>query len=302
MTNNISRFFLILTLSTAIVASAFSSQPRSPTLQLWQHVQPDALKLKSYAALVVDRFGNQLYAKHAHEVVPLASITKLMTAMVVLDSNLPMEEMLSITKADYDRLRLTGSRLKAGATLSRGALLTLTLMASENRAAFALARNFPGGRTEFVRRMNLKADLLGLHDTEFGDPTGLDPLNVSTATDLARMVRAAQRYPAIRDATTRTAAKVKPYPGRGPLRYVNTNRLVRSDAWEIALSKTGYVNEAGRCLVMMAEVGAEPIVVVLLNAHGKLTPIGDANRIRKWIEKGVTNAAQIASVGNPPNS
>jgi D-alanyl-D-alanine endopeptidase (penicillin-binding protein 7) len=181
-------------------------------------------------------------------------------------------------------------------------MLTLTLMSSENRAAFALSRVFPGGRTEFIRRMNLKAKLLGLHDTEFGDPTGLDPLNVSTATDLARMVRAAQRYPQIRTATTRTSATVRPYRGKKPLRYVNTNRLVRSDVWEIGLSKTGYVNEAGRCLVMMVDVKDEPIVVVLLNSYGKLTPIGDANRIRKWIEKGVTSASKMASVGNPPNT
>lgn len=305
MNKKLFRLVPILALCTVISGVAVSSEfrrPRNNPLQLWHYVEPNALKLKSHAALVVDRFGNRLFEKHASEIVPIASITKLMTAMVVLDSKLPMDETITITKQDYDRLRQTGSRLRAGATLTRSDMLTLTLMSSENRAAFALSRVFPGGRTEFIRRMNLKAGLLGLHDTKFGDPTGLDPLNVSTAIDLARMVRAAQRYPQIRKATTRTSATVRPYRGKKSLRYVNTNRLVRSDVWEIGLSKTGYVNEAGRCLVMMVDVKDEPIVVVLLNSYGRFTPMGDANRIRKWIEKGVTNASKMASVGNPPRT
>jgi len=259
---------------------------------LWDQLDTRKLKLRSKAALVVDRFGNTLYQRDSEQPMPIASVTKLMTAMVTLDAKLPLDEVVEITKADRDTRRLTGSRLNVGARLTRGELLTLALMASENRAAAALGRTFPGGTAAFVRTMNKKAATLGMHNTRFADAAGLDAANVSTARDLARMVFAAMRYPAIREATTRTQMDVRPYKKRGPLRYVNTNRLMRNDNWDIQISKTGYINEAGRCLVMHTEFNGTPTVLVLLNSFGKLTPFGDANRVRKWIEKGVDSAGR----------
>jgi D-alanyl-D-alanine endopeptidase (penicillin-binding protein 7) len=284
------------TLVTALTAFAAPVKERRSVVKLWEYLDSDDLRLKSRVALVVDDFGNQLYAKAPEKAVPIASITKLMTAMVIVDAKLPMDEPITITREDRDDLRLTGSRLSHGATLSRGELLTLALMSSENRATAALGRTFPGGTPEIVRRMNLKALTLGLQDTRFAEPTGLSADNVSTARDLSRLVRAAHRYPAIREATTKRSLEVKPYRSRGTLRYVNTNRLVRSGEWTIALSKTGYINEAGRCLVMFAEIRGEPMVMVLLNSFGKLTPIGDANRVRKWVEEGIAAAANDVRV------
>jgi D-alanyl-D-alanine endopeptidase (penicillin-binding protein 7) len=161
-------------------------------------------------------------------------------------------------------------------------------MSSENRAAAALARTYPGGREAFVKAMNLKARMLGMYNSRFTDPAGLEAGNVATARDLSRLVFAAMRYPIIKRASTRKSMQVRPYEGRGPLRYVNTNRLLRNENWDIQVSKTGYINEAGRCLVMHTEFEGTPTVVVLLNSYGKLTPFGDANRVRKWIEKGVS--------------
>jgi D-alanyl-D-alanine endopeptidase (penicillin-binding protein 7) len=286
---------LLLALVASVPALGDPGGSAKPVTRLWEHLDTSSLHLKSRAALVVDDFGNELYAKQAEHAMPIASITKLMTAMVLLDARLPLDEPITITKADRDLLRLTGSRLRYGATLTRGELITLALMSSENRAAAALARTFPGGREAFVKRMNAKANLLGLYDTHFADATGLSADNVSTARDLARLVRAASRYPLIHEATTNRSLEVRPYKGRGPLRYVNTNRLLKNDAWNIELSKTGYINEAGRCLVMLAEFREEPVVLVFLNAFGKLTPMGDANRVRKWVEKGIRNAEQLAA-------
>lgn len=274
-----------LLLASTPVWSDGSSGARS--LRLWEQLDTRRLKLHSKSALVVDHFGNTLYDRSADRQMPIASVTKLMTAMVVLDSRLPLDEELRIAKADRDLRRLTGSRLGIGARLTRREMLMLTLMSSENRAAAALARNFPGGGEEFVRRMNKKAQLLGMYDTEFTDPAGLDGGNLSTARDLSRLVFSSMRYPLIREATTRTSMDVKPRKTRGSLRYANTNRLLRSKHWDIQISKTGYLNEAGRCLVMHTEFNGTPTVIVLLNSFGKLTPFADANRIRKWVEKGV---------------
>jgi D-alanyl-D-alanine endopeptidase (penicillin-binding protein 7) len=275
-------------------SSVTPNSRRAEVLRLWQHLEADRLRLKSRSALVADQFGNELYAKAAQTTLPIASITKLMTAMVILDARLPMDESIVITKADRDLLRNTGSRLPIGSSLTRHELLTLALMASENRASAALARTSYGGTEQFVQRMNLKARLLGLQETRFVDATGLDAGNVSTARDLARMIQAASRYPKIRAATTQASLQVKPLKGRGSLRFVNTNRLIRSAAWNIELSKTGYINEAGRCLVMLTAFEGEPLIFVLLNAYGKLTPIGDANRIRKWLRKGLDQAMEVA--------
>jgi serine-type D-Ala-D-Ala endopeptidase (penicillin-binding protein 7) len=255
--------------------------------RLWQDLNPARLKLRSESALVMDRAGNVVYAKHEDEPRPIASITKLMTAMVVLDSSLSLQEPVTITADDRDMVKLTGSRLNYGATLTREQLLRLALMASENRAAHALARTWPGGETEFVVAMNRKAAALGMSRSRFTDPAGLNPGNVASAKDVAAMVHAARAYPLIREATTTRSASVSPYRGRGELRFGNTNPLRANKSWAIKLSKTGYINEAGRCLAMQAEIADQPMTIVLLNAFGKLTPYGDSNRIRKWIETGI---------------
>ncbi|MDH3830953.1 MAG: serine hydrolase [Gammaproteobacteria bacterium] len=252
----------------------------------WNTLNPKNLKLKSAAVLVLDQYGKEVYSKHVGEPRPIASITKLMTAMVVLDSDLDLQEKIAITKDDRDLIQLTGSRLKYGAALTRKQMLQLALMSSENRAANALARTWPQGKAAFVAAMNKKARTLGMHASHFNDPAGLDPGNVASAHDTALMVRAAMSYPLIRNATTTRSARVRPYKDRGELRFNNTNRLLKNKTWDIQLSKTGYLNESGRCLVMQAEIDDQPLTIVLLNSYGKLTPFGDSNRIRKWIESG----------------
>jgi D-alanyl-D-alanine endopeptidase (penicillin-binding protein 7) len=206
-----------------------------------------------------------------------------MTAMVILDARLDLDEKVTITKDDRDLIRLTGSRLEYGAALSRRELLLLALMSSENRAATALGRTYPGGMTAFVHAMNEKAIKLGMGDSRFADPAGLKSENVSTAKDLATMIESASHYPLITQATTTQRKEVRPYSRRGPLTYGNTNRLLKSESWDIELSKTGYINEAGRCLIMQANIEGEEVSIVLLNSFGKLTPFGDSNRLRKWM-------------------
>jgi len=253
----------------------------------WDALDPKKLKLRSASALVVDRDGNVVYAKDDDQPRPIASITKLMTAMVVLDSGLPLDQPITITKADRDLIKLTGSRLTYGATLSREEMLRVALLASDNRAANALARTYPGGREAFVAAMNRKAAELGMENSRFAGPAGLDPANVASARDLVKMIRAAQEYPLIREATTSPSITVYPFKGRGPLRFGNTNRLVRRASWDIGLSKTGYINEAGRCLVMKAAIADRPLYIVLLDSFGRLTPFGDSNRLRNWIQSKV---------------
>jgi len=268
---------------------------REAPAPLWDKLETARLKLRSEHVLVLDRDGNEVYAKAADEAVSIASLTKLMTALVILDSDLPLNAPVTITKDDRDLLKLTGSRLKYGATLSRKELLEIALMASENRAASALARTYPGGTEAFVRAMNRKAESLGMNSSGFSDPTGLNPDNTASARDLSRLVLAAREYPLIREATTTTRASVEPYADRGPLRYGNTNRLLKNEHWQIELSKTGYIEEAGRCLVMSAEIADQPLVIVLLDSLGKLTPFGDSNRLRKWIERGLASTQAKSS-------
>ena len=242
------------------------------------------LNLKSAAALVVDQEGQQvLFAKNVDSVLPIASITKLMTAMVVLDANLPLDEHIVIRKEDALGAKRTRSRLQAGNELARADLLRLALMASENRAAAALARSYPGGTQAFVAAMNHKAVELGMWRTRYVDGTGLSSENVSTAQDLVRLVGAAYRQPLIREYTTGYTYTVEIGKGRR-LSFSNSNRLVRNSGWEIGLSKTGYISEAGRCLVLQAKIAATPVIIVLLDSWGKMTRIGDANRIKRWIE------------------
>ncbi len=245
------------------------------------HGTPD---LKSASALVIDQeAGRTLFAKNIDRVAPIASITKLMTAMVVLDAGLPLDERIAISEADKDLIKGTHSRLRIGTALTRHELLHLALMASENRAAEALSRVFPGGTRAFVAAMNQKAVELGMWHTRFVDGTGLSSDNVSTAQDLTKMVGAAYKYPLIREFTTDTGATVRIAHGR-MMNYRNSNRLVSSPQWQIGLSKTGYISEAGRCLVMQANIAGKPVIIVLLDSWGKFTRIGDANRIKRWME------------------
>ena len=241
------------------------------------------LSLRSAAAIVQDvETGEVLYGKNASTVTPIASITKLMTAMVVLDAGLDLSETVVISNDDMDALRGTHSRLKPGSSLSRDELLRLALMSSENRAAAALARTYPGGIEAFRRAMNHKAQMLGMSDTRFDDATGLSSANVASAEDLVKLVRAAHRYELIRSYTTMTGHEVH-VAGR-PLAYHNTNRLVANESWNIGLSKTGFTNDAGRCLVLQAKLAERQVIIVLLDSWGKLSRIGDANRIRAWLE------------------
>jgi D-alanyl-D-alanine endopeptidase (penicillin-binding protein 7) len=243
------------------------------------------LKLASAKALVINQLtGEVLFAKNTNLPTPIASVTKLMTAMVMLDAHLPMDDLLYISDEDVDYLKHTTSRLSVGTMLTRGELLQLALMASENRAASALGRNYPGGPNAFVKAMNQKARLLGMNATRFVDATGLDSNNVSTAEDLVKMVDAAYHYPEIRQVSTLPSQEITLYGRQNPLNFVNTNALVRGGKWDIGLSKTGFINEAGRCLVMQAHISGQPVIIVLLDSVGKLTRIGDANRIRKWVE------------------
>lgn len=264
---------VLIALPPALSATTFTDLPG----------QPD---LRSKAAMIVDSQGREIYSKDADTVRPIASITKLMTAMVIIDSGLDLNEPITVSKADRDMVQLTGSRLDYGATLSRQDMIMLAIMSSENRAAAALGRNYPGGTEQFVSAMNAKAALLGMSQSQFADAAGLNVSNTSTARDLMKLVRAASEYPLIHKASTTTRIEVRPWKDRGPLVYGNTNRLLKNDSWTIELSKTGYLNEAGRCLAMLANIGGEPVTIVLLDSFGKLTPFGDSNRLRRWMLSG----------------
>jgi len=246
---------------------------------------PQPLAVRSMAALVLDQqTGATMFGKNVDAVRPIASITKLMTAMVVLDAKLPMDESIAIEDDDVDTLKGTRSRLTVGTRLTREEMLRLALMSSENRAAAALSHAYPGGGEAFIVAMNRKAAELGMHDTHFYDPTGLTSSNVSTASDLAKMVEASYHYQPIRDFTTTMRYEVR-INGREQA-FRNTNKLVQDGAWDIGLSKTGFINEAGRCLVMQAKLAQKNVLIVLLDSWGKYTRIGDANRIRRWLESG----------------
>ncbi|HEX6792452.1 MAG TPA: D-alanyl-D-alanine endopeptidase [Casimicrobiaceae bacterium] len=249
-------------------------------------LDPARLRLASANVLVLDAAADrQLYSKAADEVTPIASVTKLMTAMVVLDGQQSMDDVLDIETADYDFLKNSSSRLRAGTTLTRREMLRLALMSSENRAAASLARHFPGGTQAFVTAMNFKAASLGLTHTHYSDPTGLSPENVSTASDLARLVQAAAEYPLIREFTTTPSYQVEMDTGR-MLGFNNSNALVRKQDWDITLQKTGYIREAGKCVVMLVNIASKPFVIVLLDSLGRYTRFADAQRVKHWIETG----------------
>jgi D-alanyl-D-alanine endopeptidase (penicillin-binding protein 7) len=280
----------VVAVGCVLAAQAMAAQQAAieQRLRPGASVRGGGLNLKSNSALVLDQTGQRvLYAKNVDWVVPIASITKLMTALVVLDSGLPLDELIKITHDDRDGLKGTRSRLSVGMSVSRDDLLRLALMASENRAAAALTRAYPGGTAAFVAAMNRKAAELGMWRSRFVDGTGLSHGNVSNAQDLARLVGAAHRHPLIREYTTDTEHTVQLPRGR-TMRFTNSNRLVRNAGWDIGLSKTGYISEAGRCLVMQAQIAETPVVIVLLDSWGQMTRIGDANRIKKWMESTVS--------------
>jgi serine-type D-Ala-D-Ala endopeptidase (penicillin-binding protein 7) len=241
-------------------------------------------RMRSSIVLIYDENGNQpLHSKNSDVVAPIASITKLMTAMVVLDAKLPLDEEISLSAQDINKQKRTRSRMRTGMTLTRGELLKLALMASENLSAAALARTYPGGTEAALLQMNAKARELGMNSTRFMDPTGLNSGNVSTANDLVKMVRAAREYELIHQFTTSTSHTYEQV-GHRALRFHNTNPLVKNTSWDIGLSKTGYISEAGRCLVMEAKITEHPVIIVLLDSWGKNSRVGDANRVKKWME------------------
>ncbi|CAB3784627.1 hypothetical protein LMG28614_01987 [Paraburkholderia ultramafica] len=262
-------------------------EPRQPTVgqAFGLHETPDALMLRSSVAYVIDQnSGESLFDKNSRAVVPIASITKLMTAMVVLDSKEPMTDQIEVTDEDRDYEKNTGSRLSVGSVLSREDMLHIALMASENRAAASLSRYFPGGRPAFLAAMNAKARQLGMTDTHFENPTGLTSQNVSSARDLVKMVNAAYQYPVIRKFSTDHSYEV--YTGKRSLAYNSTNALVRNPTWDIGLQKTGFINEAGECLVMQATIHGRPMILVLLDSSGKYSRFADATRLRTWLDNG----------------
>lgn len=270
-----------------------SSRPPAPSSARG----PAQLQLAAASALMVDSLtGEAIYLKNADRQMSIASITKLMTAMVVLDSKPDLQSTITISAQDVDHLKHTTSRLPVGASLTRGKLLQLALMSSENRAASALSRAYPGGRAKFIKAMQAKALSLGMNNSRFNDPTGLTPANVSTAADLVKLVKAASSYDLIRRFTTTTDDEIRLGSTKYPLAYNNTNRLVRAGQWDIALSKTGFINEAGHCLVMLANVAQRQVVMVFLDAPGKLTPFGDANRFKTWLEAGGGSGQRLATI------
>ena len=249
------------------------------------HLKHDSLDLKSSVALVIDQDTREvLFSKNEQAVLPIASLTKLMTGLVVSEAKLPMNEMIVISQDDVDTEKFSRSRLKVGTELSRGELMHLALMSSENRAAHALGRTYPGGLTTFVGLMNQKARALGMNGTSYVEPTGLSSKNQSSAQDLAKLVNTAYGDPTMREYSTSPRYVVE--VGNRSMQFNNTNRLVNNPAWQIGLQKTGYISEAGRCLVMQATVAGRKLIMVFLDSAGSLTRIADAERVRRWVESG----------------
>jgi len=288
----ISRFLFVFLALTAFTANA--AGPLDATASR----DPAKLKLASASAIVLDASdGRAVYSKSANAVTPIASLTKLMTAIVTLDGGQALDEPIGIDLDDLDYLKGTRSRLRMGSELSRREMLKLALMASENRAASSLARHYPGGTGAFVAAMNTKAAALGMTHTRYADPTGLTPENVSTASDLAILVNEAAKYPLVREFSTTPSHYVDLQQNGRMLGFNNTNGLVKNSGWDIQLSKTGYIREAGKCLVMLANIASKPFVIILLDSSGKYTRQGDAQRVRHWLETGETLA--LPTAGKP---
>ncbi len=305
---SILRFFSCLTLACSVLLplSVQAGDNAAPLLKL-ASLQTDThtsqspaalakppgttVQLASISAAVVDyQSGSALFAKHADLPLPIASITKLMTAMVVLDAKQPLNERISFTEEQRRANNNYYSRIRVGSTLPRKDVMRIALMSSENLAAAALGHNYPGGIKAFVKAMNSKARALGMQHTLFVDSTGLSEKNVSTAADLALMVSAAAKYPEINQFSTTPSFTARFKNPRYVLGYGNTNSLVHRSNWEIDITKTGYLNEAGRCLVMLTKIDGREVVMVLLNSFGKRTPVGDAGRIKRWLQTGSSGA------------
>jgi D-alanyl-D-alanine endopeptidase (penicillin-binding protein 7) len=292
--NRLLAILVLLGLPLAAVAGAPVHHARAGHAAVAELTKEGDPNVRSTGVFVYDpTSGQTLFAKNADQQAPIASITKLMTAMVVLDANLPLDEAIEITGEDIDHIKNTTSRIPVGSHFRRDDLMRLALMASDNRAAAALGRNYPGGLAAFVAAMNAKAGTLGLTQTHYVDSSGLSPQNVSSPADLGKLVAAASSYELIREYTTTQAVSVQLPDSKRKMNFVNTNALVRSSDWKIGLSKTGYINEAGKCLVMQAMIANQPIVIVLLDSWGRLTRVADANRIRHWVEK---NSARLLAV------
>lgn len=290
-------FILLCTVSLAVgvepvrvAKSSLNSIAESATYvsakDIREYSRRTNLQLRSHVALVFDERDNEvIFERNAQQVMPVASLSKLMTAMVILDAGLAMDEVITIGKDDEDTIRHSRSRLRNGMQFTRKDLLLIALTASENRAALALGRTYPGGSTEFVSAMNSKAQTIGLTKTRFADPAGLHNGNVSTATELLQLVKAASQYPVIREYSTQTRDSIIDLHSGREVDFGNTNRLVKHDAWPITLSKTGFTNKAGNCLVMQTQINARPVIIVLLDSWGKLSKYGDSNRIKQWLIK-----------------
>ncbi|MEY2876545.1 MAG: hypothetical protein RLZZ373_3916 [Pseudomonadota bacterium] len=265
------------------------------------HAVRDPLDLKSSVALVVDQDTSEvLFSKNSQAVLPIASLTKLMTALVVVESKAPMDDILRVTDEDIDTEKGSRSRLVIGSELSRGELLHLALMSSENRAANALGRHYPGGLAAFVAAMNRKAAALGMTGTRYVEPTGLSSDNQSSAADLARLVKAAYGYPLLRQLSTSPELEVA--LGHRTVQFHNTNKLVSNPTWEIGLQKTGYIVEAGRCLVMQARLSGRQLILVFLDSAGKYSRLGDAERVRRWLESSESVRPAKHTPAHPPVS
>jgi D-alanyl-D-alanine endopeptidase (penicillin-binding protein 7) len=257
------------------------------------HSERDELDLKSGVALVIDQDTNEvLFNKNAATVLPIASLTKLMTGVVLSEARLPMNEPITITQDDVDTEKGSRSRLTVGTTLTRAEMLHLALMSSENRAANALGRTYPGGLPEFVRLMNAKAKQLGMRATRYVEPTGLSSQNQSSAQDLAVLVNAAYKDQVVREYSTSPGYEVA--VGARTLQYNTTNRLVKNPEWEIGLQKTGYISEAGQCLVMQTKIAGRKLIMVFLDSAGKLSRLGDAERVRRWVESNTPAMPAVA--------
>ena len=263
------------------------------------HQVSDPLDLKSSVAFVIDQDTNEvLISKNDHAVLPIASLTKLMTGLVITQARLPMDELVTITQDDVDTEKGSRSRLSVGTTLTRGEMLHLALMSSENRAAHALGRTYPGGLNAFVALMNSKARSLGMTDTNYVEPTGLSSRNQASARDLARLVNAAHGDPVMREISTSPGYEVA--VGERTLQYNNTNGLVKNPEWNIGLQKTGYISEAGRCLVMQTHIAGRKLIMVFLDSAGKFSRLGDAQRVRNWVEALPALGSQLQATRSSP--
>ena len=286
--------------SLAILASAAAPARASFGKIAGLHAAQDPLDLKSSVALVIDQDTREvLFSKNDQAVLPIASLTKLMTGVIISGAHLPMDEIITITQDDVDTEKGSRSRLRVGSSLTRGELLHLALMSSENRAAHALGRTYPGGMVTFVRLMNAKAKSLGMKGTRYVEPTGLSSQNQSSAQDLAALVNAAYGDPVLRELSTSAGHQVA--VGHQTLQYNNTNRLVKNPAWEIGLQKTGYISEAGQCLVMQTKIAGRKLIMVFLDSAGKLSRLGDAERVRRWVESQPVTLPKISATARPAN-